>query len=173
MFALVCMTVAIAPAARAGTPAETTYTGWIKLAHGAFNAVTEVGAPCDPTSPLNGLDGVWYKLPRGSTHVTLTPSAILDADVVFRAGPGGRLGCHGVPGEGGFLPGRGYGHAVSGSVPSEATFLLVNGFLGTGAFSIRFSRGPVEAFGPFSTGKQCPFLPLLPNSGWNCLPVTP
>jgi hypothetical protein len=113
-------------------PRTTTHVGSIRLAHGAFNAVTAVGAACDPTSPLNGIDGVWYKIPRGATRVTFTPSALLDADLLFRTGT-----CQGIT-DGGVLNGQGYGRRVSGPVPKNASFVLVNGWLGTGAFTVTF-----------------------------------
>lgn len=36
--------------------------------------VTDLAAPCDPASPLNGLDGAWYAIPGFDLHTAvLTP----------------------------------------------------------------------------------------------------
>ncbi len=132
MFAVVATS---APALAAPRPPRTTsYTGTIRLAHVAYNAVTAVGAACDTKSALNGVDGVWYAIPRGSTRVTFAPSAFLDADLQFRTAT-----CQSIT-DGGFLNAQGFGHLVAGPVPKSASFILANGWMGTGAFTITFTR---------------------------------
>jgi hypothetical protein len=131
MLAVVAATSASALAAT-GTR-TTTYKGSILLAHGAFNAVTATGAACHPKSRLNGIDGVWYKIPQGATRVTFAPSARLDADLLFRT-----AACQGMPYDD--LPAHNWGQVVSGPVPKGASFILVNGWLGSGTFTIKFSR---------------------------------
>lgn len=139
LYALVALvltlaTVATSTSAFAVTRTRTvTYTGSILLAHGPYNAVTATGAPCDPKSPVNGVDGVWYKVPPGATRVRFAPSALLDSDLLFRT-----AACRSIIG-GGFLGGQGYGHVVSGAVPKGASFVLVNGWLGTGSFILKLS----------------------------------
>ena len=142
---------AIAPAAMADPETDTiTRTGEITLAHGAHNVITATAAPCDPTSPLTGLDGVWYRIPQGATQVTLDPNYLLDADLLFyKFAPGASstaisalnnswVGGSCV-GAGSPLFDRGYGYSVFGPIPPEATYVLVNGWLGTGCFNITFS----------------------------------
>ena len=145
--------LALAPAAMADSGThKTTRTGDIRLAHGPFNMITAMAAPCDPTSPLNGLDGVWYQIPNGATHVTLAPNRSLDADLLFwkftpGSSPtvssaqnndwiGGR--CRSA-GPGANIFGDGYGQSMSGPIPAGASYVLVNGWLGWGRFSITFS----------------------------------
>lgn len=136
--------VAIAPAAMADPGTHTiTRTGRIKLAHGPYNAITALGAACNPTSPLNGLDGVWYQIPSGATEVTLAPNYLLDADLLFRSARKGSIANNvvgdGCLGTGDDIIGDGYGHVVSGPIPAGASYVLVNGWLGAGCFTITFS----------------------------------
>jgi hypothetical protein len=145
--------VTTAPAALAGThTGGRTYLGWIKAAHPGL-PVTLLGAPCHPRSPLNGVDGVWYQVPRGATHVRMTPARTLDASVLFyTVYPGGTPavvsadgglggGCRFVSGIFGRhgIYGNGFGGVASGSVPAGASFVIVNGYMGTGTFTLMFS----------------------------------
>jgi subtilisin family serine protease len=89
--------------------------------------VVQTAAACNPASPLNGLDGVWYNIAGAGSSFSLTMDATLDVDVYFHTASCARVG--GSIGAQGFL-----GATEAGTVPSGAAFAIVNGFAGTGTF---------------------------------------
>lgn len=108
-------------------------TGTILVGHpatGVVGGVTENLAPCTTDDPLNGVDGVWVDLGDFQGHdAVLTVDATLDGDLYFYDS-----GCGFLP-EGtmaaGFL-----GATEAGVVPVDAQYAIVDGFLGTGAFTL-------------------------------------
>jgi hypothetical protein len=92
--------------------------------------VTENLAPCTPADPINGVDGVWVDLLDFQGHdASMVVDATLDADVFFYT-----AACDYVAGadlNAGFL-----GEPEAGTVPADAQYAVVNGFLGTGSFTL-------------------------------------
>jgi hypothetical protein len=96
--------------------------------------VTERGAACDTESGLNGVDGQWYAIDGFGDHdFELTMDDTLDVDLYFYT-----AGCDFVnadaDGAEAFL-----GGTEDGTVPSEAAFAVVDGFAGTGGFTLSIS----------------------------------
>jgi hypothetical protein len=140
--------VAATPALASNHAKVVTYRGSILVAH-VEPLVTWQGAACDPRSPLNGIDGVWFKVPPGATgSVTLTPGDALDAQVLpyalVRGGATGpsaldnSLDCGRTDTYGSVPMQSGFGQPVSGQLPAGTEFVLINGFYGTGAFTLQF-----------------------------------
>jgi hypothetical protein len=143
---LVSTVATTAPAALANPHRrEVSYAGSIRVAHPLF-PISMFGAACNPTSPLNGIDGVWFRIPRGYRHVTMSPSELLEADVFFFAAKPAvvRTYTDGFlpdpckqPDE--MLPGTHLGDVLSGSVPAQASYVYVNGYLYTGSLTVTFT----------------------------------
>jgi hypothetical protein len=86
---------------------------------------TEIGGRCDPSSPLQGLDGAWVVLPEGSSGmaITLTGSAGSDMDGYFYDAE-----CALIPNFD--LAKRPAGRNEVAVVPSDAAFVVVDQFDG-------------------------------------------
>ncbi|PSG98256.1 hypothetical protein BRD56_01290 [Thermoplasmatales archaeon SW_10_69_26] len=127
----------MAPAAVAGHGETFEEDGEILLGQPGTNAgvgVTELGAACDTESELNGVDGQWYAIDGFDDHdFELTMDDTLDVDMYFYT-----TECEfiddGFDGAEAFL-----GGTEDGTVPSEAAFAVVDGFAGTGDFTLSIS----------------------------------
>lgn len=117
----------------AGTASADDYNGDILLGSppaGLGTGTTELAAPCDDQSDLNGTDGVWFDIgDDDGTSFTLTMDATLDADVYFYDAECDYISDT-VGGQ------AGLGADESGAVPSDATYAIVVGYLGTGSFTL-------------------------------------
>jgi hypothetical protein len=133
---------ATTPTAQARPHGRTvTKSGTILVGHtGVPVSVLSTGpryfASCDTNSPVNGVDGVWFKVDKGLTRATLRPVSTLAAYLLFYdntcaftgVAPGAYSGIYPVPGA-----------VVSGPVPAGTAFVFVLGDWGTGKFTLRFS----------------------------------
>lgn len=118
----------------AAAPEPVTHEGLLLLGHpttGFVGGVTEILAPCDPASPLNGLDGAWFGIAGlAGQPFLLTTDLTLDGDLWFY-----RADC-------GFIPTAVGAHlSVLGSpeqglVPAGAAFVIVDGNHGAGHFTL-------------------------------------
>lgn len=116
--------------------ASTTFSGTITAGHPATGVgvgVTELGAACDTEADLNGVDGHWFDVAAydGWTFV-LTMDATLDADVWFYD-----ASCTPID-DGSGAKGI-IGVQETGKVPSNAAYAIVNGYAGTGSFTLKLT----------------------------------
>jgi len=130
LLATAVLALAAAPAA-AGS--STTFEGRISIGHPTTFlglGVTELFAPCDEASELNGVDGVWFEVAGlAGADFLLTMEQTLDADVYFYDDS-----CSFLEADGGAdnffdLP-------ESGTVPPGAEYAIVTAFTGFGAFTL-------------------------------------
>lgn len=97
---------------------------------GVIGGVTELAAPCDTGSDLNGFDGQWHDISGFSDHAfVLDPADTLDADVWFYNASCGFIS--NSTGAQAFI-----GANENGTVPENATFAVVDGFVGTGSYKL-------------------------------------
>ena len=125
--------LALAPLAAGGHAPVIVVEGSILVGHLGtvfLGGVTESLASCDPSSPLNGLDGVWVDIRGYVGHpFLLTTDPTLDGDLWFYTDA--CLWIHLATGAH-----FGLGEPEHGRVPDRSAYLIVDGGLGTGAFRL-------------------------------------
>lgn len=117
------------------SPASAAFSGSgsILVGHpvtGFTGGVAEIAGRCDSQSELNGTDGVWFDI-SGNENLTavLTMSEELDADAWFYD-----ANCRFIRDSS--MAQLGIGETEVGIVPGGAAYVVVDGFLGSGTFTI-------------------------------------
>jgi hypothetical protein len=137
LIAAAVVAVAVPALGRADTQ---TYTGTITVGNPASavtGGVAETIDFCDPSGSTNGIDGKWFDIGASDAtrNATLTTDPTLDGDVYFYD-----VGCQLI---GDFdMATVGPGSPEAGVVPATAEFVVVDGFLGTGAFTLSIDTPP-------------------------------
>lgn len=91
----------------------------------------ELGAACDTDSDLNGVDGQWHNITGFAEHeFELTMDDTLDVDVFFYDADCSWINADSTGAEG-FV-----GQTEDGTVPANAAFAVVNGWAGTGSYTL-------------------------------------
>lgn len=133
-FALL-LTVGTMPLVATGA-SHGTFEGAILLGNpttAVTRGVSEAAADCQPGSPANGVDGVWHRVDEfaGGTF-TLTMESTLDADLYFYT-----LDCTSINDKRDGAEAL-MGFAETGDVPPDAGYAIVNGFVGSGSYTLKF-----------------------------------
>lgn len=100
-----------------------------------------LGCPAGGDARFDGIDGAWFAIPETTASIIIDPSATLDADGFFYTAD-----CSFI--EEVTLAQAGLGSQERGNVPEGAAFVVVDGFVGTGSFTIDFRDVPCEACDP-------------------------
>lgn len=121
-------------AAAAPAHAEMILVGNPATAVGA--GVTEFVGGCDPASPVQGIDGYWYDIAgKAGAPATLTMDPTLDVDAYFYDSACTYLDA--TTSDGSPIMGAGFiGETEHATVPDGARYIVVNGFAGTGNFTL-------------------------------------
>lgn len=113
----------------------TTHPGSIAVGNPATaftGGVTEIGAACDTSSPLNGVDGVWVDITAhiGTHTATVVPTganaAVQDLDLWFYTASCGFINV-------GVGAANGFGASESATIPGGTGFIIVDLFAGAAA----------------------------------------
>lgn len=117
------------------------FTGTILVGNpmtGIVGGVTENVEGCSPGGATEGLDGVWFDIAGfgGGTGV-LTNADTLDGDVWFYT-----AGCGFI--NNAAMAAKGLGETETGAIPEAAAYAVVDGFVGTGDFTLSLT-GPPDA----------------------------